>query len=110
MIIVIHREYSTDDKADSRYLYGQLRVNFPDKVIKYEHYGSRIEIRNITILFYSGDIRKLDGLRPHYYNCDTSSACDYCKMSVRKLVEYDPELRTFSDVIDIIREEIEKDD
>ncbi|MBO5319014.1 MAG: hypothetical protein J6B01_04910 [Ruminococcus sp.] len=110
MFIIIHRQHGRVAAADSVYLYNQLKVNFPDEVIEWDQIRRKFNIRDITILFYFGDVYKMSGIKTDYYNCDSHLACDYCKTRVRSNIEYDPELQTFSDVLGIIRKEIEKND
>lgn len=104
MDIVIHRNLMRDAMEESRSLCKRLRTSKYSDRVKVRHNGSVIEVGDICIHFRGGDVLKLAGLRPDFYNVDSFSAKRFLQQSADKC--RGKELFTMGHVYDKIMEHL----
>ena len=105
MNIVVYRSKRTEIKKAFDYLFTQLSNVYPCNTMS-RYNETVIDIGDIRIEFRCGDIYKMGGLRPDYYNTDSQPASDFlCQGAVKVDGE---ELADISDILRIIATQLSK--
>lgn len=88
MNIVIHREKAKDAKEAAEYLYGRLNERYNSifsGMFTAKYKGSVIEGPGMVIHFRCGNIDKMAGMIPNYYNADTDAAYEILELQGSKV-------------------------
>lgn len=84
MNIVIYREKMKDMLEEYKYLFDKLKNDLGEYLKIYPN-GLVIDIFDVHVDFRCGDVLKLAGLRPDFYNTDSITASNFLWQSAEKV-------------------------
>jgi len=97
--IIIHRSSSVDaQKVFERFITALFNES---STMQINDRGKYIDIENIRIDFRCGDMLKLDGVRPDYYNTDSDLVSCFLQQSANKV--NGKEIKDIDDLINMIK-------
>lgn len=98
MNIVIYRK----SPPDITKLFKEIIKELNDRKIKFRGVlnGYIIVKQRINISFFCNDVCRMGGIRPDYYNTDTTEASEFLKQGASKVNGH--EISTLKDLLDII--------
>lgn len=101
MYIIVHRTENSEVKKVVEYLAKSL-PNEINSNIEITKNWFTIGVNGTRIDFRSGDITKMRGSRPDYYNTDSCLASDYLLYEASRV--HGKEIKDISDIINLIKE------